>query len=153
RHAIVRDGLIERRRNPSEATREAHRLATTMRYADPGERERQSVLMRAAWAKDDGSRRERQRSVARQIRLRDDITAEVVRAALDETGSVRGAARLIGCDRTVFRRFPEVIGAFRGTPGRNHKIASIRELPGDHDVYCLTVPEAGNFALEAGVFV
>jgi len=39
------------------------------------------------------------------------------------------------------------------TRGRNHKIAAIRELSGDHDVYCLTVPEAGNFALEAGVFV
>ena len=36
---------------------------------------------------------------------------------------------------------------------RNHKVASIRELPGDHDVYCLTVPETGNFALEAGIFV
>src|SRR5579862_8382772 len=36
---------------------------------------------------------------------------------------------------------------------QNHKVASIRELPGEHDVYCLTVPEAGNFALEAGVFV
>ncbi len=36
---------------------------------------------------------------------------------------------------------------------QNHKIASVRELPGEHDVYCLTVPEAGNFALEAGVFV
>ena len=36
---------------------------------------------------------------------------------------------------------------------RNHKIVAIRELAGDHDVYCLTVPEAGNFALEAGVFV
>lgn len=35
----------------------------------------------------------------------------------------------------------------------NHKIQSIRPLPGDHDVYCLTVPEAGNFALDAGVFV
>ena len=35
----------------------------------------------------------------------------------------------------------------------NHKIVSIRELPGDHDVYCLTVPEAGNFALDSGVFV
>ena len=30
---------------------------------------------------------------------------------------------------------------------------AVRDLPGDHDVYCLTVPEAGNFALEAGVFV
>ena len=35
----------------------------------------------------------------------------------------------------------------------NHKIAAVREIPGDHDVYCLTVPEAGNFALESGVFV
>ncbi len=36
---------------------------------------------------------------------------------------------------------------------RNHKVAAIRSLPGVHDVYCLTVPETGNFALEAGVFV
>lgn len=36
---------------------------------------------------------------------------------------------------------------------RNHKVADIRAVAGDHDVYCLTVPEAGNFALEAGVFV
>jgi deoxycytidine triphosphate deaminase/intein/homing endonuclease len=36
---------------------------------------------------------------------------------------------------------------------RNHRVTGIRELPGDHDVYCLTVPAAGNFALEAGVFV
>ena len=36
---------------------------------------------------------------------------------------------------------------------RNHKVVTVRQLPGNHDVYCLTVPEAGNFALEAGVFV
>jgi deoxycytidine triphosphate deaminase len=36
---------------------------------------------------------------------------------------------------------------------RNHKVVAARELPGDHDVYCLTVPEAGNFALQSGVFV
>ena len=42
----------------------------------------------------------------------------------------------------------------KGTPAyRNHKVAAVREIAGDHDVYCLTVPEAGNFALEAGVFV
>jgi hypothetical protein len=34
----------------------------------------------------------------------------------------------------------------------NHRIVATRELPGDHDVYCLTVPEAGNFALASGVF-
>jgi hypothetical protein len=47
-------------------------------------------------------------------------------------------------------------GMYSDEPGfeyNNHKVHSIRELPGDHDVYCLTVPEAGNFALEAGVFV
>ncbi|MEX2163819.1 MAG: hypothetical protein WD823_06210 [Sulfuricaulis sp.] len=154
KYADIRSAVIVGRRNPSDATREAHRRATLRRYADPRERERQSRLMQAAWAADDGARRERQRLVAQQIRLREEITAEVVRAALDETGSIRGAARLIGCDRSVFRRFPEVIGAFNGRPGgRNHKIEKIRELPGDHDVYCLTVPEAGNFALEAGVFV
>jgi deoxycytidine triphosphate deaminase len=36
---------------------------------------------------------------------------------------------------------------------RNHKVAALREIAGDHDVYCLTVPEAGNFALQGGVFV
>lgn len=35
----------------------------------------------------------------------------------------------------------------------NHKVFGVRQVPGEHDVYCLTVPEAGNFALEAGVFV
>jgi deoxycytidine triphosphate deaminase len=152
-YAEVRSTLIAGRRNPSEETRGTHRNATLRRYADPHERERQSQLMRAAWDKDDGPRREKQRSIAQRIRLREEITAEAVRAALDETGSVRGAARLMGCDRSVFRRFPDVVGAFRGHPGRNHKVEEIRALPGDHDVYCLTVPEAGNFALEAGVFV
>jgi len=40
-----------------------------------------------------------------------------------------------------------------GRPFRNHKVARVQELKGDHDVYCLTVPETGNFALDAGVFV
>jgi deoxycytidine triphosphate deaminase len=35
----------------------------------------------------------------------------------------------------------------------NHRVTSIRSVAGDHDVYCLTVPETGNFALEAGIFV
>jgi dCTP deaminase len=73
---------------------------------------------------------------------------------------------LLGCDRSVFRRFPELISAFQGR-GKgfkaeepriqygqlNHKVKSARSLGGEHDVFCLTVPEAGNFALESGVFV
>jgi len=65
----------------------------------------------------------------------------------------RAWARELSCDRTVLGRFPEVIAGSRGRPVRNHKVRAIRELPGEHDVYCLSVPEAGNFALEAGVFV
>jgi tRNA-splicing ligase RtcB len=37
--------------------------------------------------------------------------------------------------------------------GFNHKVASVEVLERHEDVYCLTVPEYGNFALEAGVFV
>lgn len=36
---------------------------------------------------------------------------------------------------------------------RNHRVVSVATVPGEHDVFCLTVPEAGNFALDAGVFV
>ncbi|MFN2349751.1 MAG: hypothetical protein ABR558_09315 [Thioalkalivibrio sp.] len=94
--------------------------------------------------------------MARSINLREEITADAVREALERTGSIRGAARLLNCDRSVFRRFPQELASFRGLQGQvrhNHKVKSIKELPGDHDVYCLTVPEAGNFALESGVFV
>jgi deoxycytidine triphosphate deaminase len=43
---------------------------------------------------------------------------------------------------------------FRPSESRNnYKVSKVREIVGDHDVYCLTVPEAGNFALKAGVFV
>jgi len=94
-----------------------------------------------------------QAEIARQVNIREEITADRVRAALDETGSIRGAARLLECDRSVFRRFPEVIAAARGRAVRNHKVTAVRTLRGEHDVYCLTVPEAGNFALGAGVFV
>ncbi|MGH8185231.1 MAG: dCTP deaminase domain-containing protein, partial [Steroidobacteraceae bacterium] len=152
-YAAIRERVLHHRRSPTDATRERHRQATLSRYADPQARLQHGKLMAAAWAKDDGSRRRAQQEVARQINLRDEITADRVRQALDEARSIRGAARLPGCDRSVFRRFPEIIGEVSGRPMRNHKVASIRELAGDHDVYCLSVPEAGNFALEAGVFV
>ncbi len=150
----IRKQLLEARRNPSDATREAHRRATLKRYSDPMERLRHSRLMVEAWATDKGQRRSMQAEVARRIRLRSEISKESVRRALDDTGSIRGAADLLKCDRSVFRRFPEVVAKFRGTPAyRNHKVMAVRETAGDHDVYCLTVPEAGNFALQAGVFV
>lgn len=33
------------------------------------------------------------------------------------------------------------------------RVVDVKELKGTHDVYCLTVPDHGNFALEAGIFV
>ncbi|MCL5997269.1 MAG: dCTP deaminase [Chloroflexi bacterium] len=153
-YATVRELLLENRRNPSEETRLAHRIAMLRRYSDPTERERQSQLMKAAWAEDEGGRRRRQQEIARTINLRAEITDEVVRQALDQTGSIRGAARLLNCDRSVFRRFPHVIEAFKGQHSPvNHKVTAVQPVTGEHDVYCLTVPEAGNFALESGVFV
>jgi dCTP deaminase len=153
RYASIRARLLEGRRNPSPATREAHRLGTLRRFARPEERQLQSASMRRAWDKDDGTRRRAQAEIARRIKLRAEIDEKAVRQALDETGSIRGAARLLNCDRSVFRRFPEIVGSFRGTPGRNHRVTAVRELRGEHDTYCLTVPEAGNFGLESGVFV
>ena len=153
RYQAIRARLLDLRSNTSEHTRELHRQAMHRRYADPTERARQSRISALAWARDEGARRSRQADIARGLRLRSDIDEVVVREALDTTGSIRGAARLLGCDRTVFRRFPDTVAAFKGRAERNHKVIAVRELPGDHDVYCLTVPEAGNFALEAGVFV
>jgi dCTP deaminase len=154
RYADVRRALCEARRNQTAATRERHRQAMLRRYQSPDERARQGVISTAAWMRDDGTRRQRQAELARGVRLRPEIGVDEVRAALDLTGSVRGAARLLDCDRSVFRRFPDVISRFQGrVTTRNHKVVAIRDMPGEHDVYCLTVPEAGNFALEAGVFV
>lgn len=153
-YAEIRARVLEKRRNPSEQTRQAHREATRMRFRDPAEREQHSERMKAAWAKDDGTRRRKQAEVARRIRTRPDITENAVRKALDQAGSIRGAARLLNCDRSVFRRFPDVVRAFRGyRRGRNHKVSAVHDVPGLHDVYCVTVPESGNFALESGVFV
>ncbi|MBA3321715.1 MAG: RtcB family protein [Pyrinomonadaceae bacterium] len=41
----------------------------------------------------------------------------------------------------------------QGQHGYNHKVVAAELLDERADVYCLTVPEYGNFALDAGVFV
>lgn len=151
KYAKIREQLLTQRQNPSAATRLAHSQAMLQRYADAEARKKHAELMKQAWLNDD-ARRVKQAEVARQIHLRADITSDVVRYALDKTGSIRGAAKFLNCDRSVFRRFPEELSSFRGER-KNHKVAAIRDVAGEHDVYCLTVPEAGNFALEAGVFV
>jgi deoxycytidine triphosphate deaminase len=149
-----RGRILEQRRNPSDETREAQRRAALLRYSEPAERARHSQRMIKSWAKDTGERRSTQAEIARRIRLRPEITEQTVRRALHVTGSIRGAAEVLNGDRSVFRRFSDALIDFRGTRQyRNHKVTAVREIAGDHDVYCLTVPEAGNFALQSGVFV
>jgi deoxycytidine triphosphate deaminase len=80
--------------------------------------------------------------LADEWNVRNGISEEVagtqsVRRALHATGSIRGAAEALNSNHQY----------------RNHKVAAVREIAGDHDVYCLTAPEAGNFALQSGVFV
>ena len=154
-YAAARDQLRQAHvRSWTEERREMARQEMIARYATTEARQAQGLRSQAAWARDTGSRRENQREHARGLNLRSEITEERVREALQQTGSIRGAARQLNCDRSTFRRFPNVISETMGRGAhRNHKIVSIRELPGDHDVYCLTVPEAGNFALDSGVFV
>ena len=144
-----------RRKRIASWTEERRNVASDsmrIRYFDEPEREKQADWQRHAWAQDAGIRRARQASIARKIRLRAEINEDAVRSALEQAGTLRGGARLLGCDRSVFRRFPEILSSHPPN-ARNHRVQEIRELPGIHDVYCLTVPEAGNFALAAGVFV
>lgn len=99
--------------------------------------------------------RKTQAEVVRNLNLRSDITEETLTTALLETGTIRGAAKLLNVDRSAFRRFPEIIAKFKQKLlQNNHSIACISDISEtEEDVYCLTAPETGNFALDAGVFV
>lgn len=157
KYTEARQRVIAGRQNCSDATRQAHREAMLKYYNNAKTRAITGDRSREVWAKDDGNRRFQQSQLMKKLadlsKTRHEITADVVRDALDETGSIRAAARLLNCDRSASRRFPEIIKSFRGQSLNNHKVVSVEDVPGTHDVYCLTVPEAGNFALDAGVFV
>lgn len=82
------------------------------------------------------------------------VTTAQMLTALFEAGSIKGAARLLGIDHNYIRRRKDVLSMFFKTKiADNHKVVSIKELDVSEDVYCLTSPETGNFALETGVFV
>ena len=137
---------------PEERRRQRERQAAFWQNNDAA-RQACSEFSTQMWVDAPESRRTAQAEHARSLKIRHDIDAGKVREALDHTGSIRGAARMLGVDRSVFRRFPEELASFRGQAVTNHKVVSVRTVPGSHDVYCLTAPETGNFALEAGVFV
>ena len=87
---------------------------------------------------------------------RADLTEKTVRKAFEITGTVVAAAERLGVSKqTLYRRFSEVITEAQqdGILSTNHRVVSVKPLKKLRDVYCLTVPETSNFALESGVFV
>ncbi len=123
----------------------------------------QSKRAQSFWS-EDRYRETRDRLLAQRQNVSPETRA--LQSQVHRTRYADPAARLLDCDRSVFRRFPELLAAFQGKSkgykveepranyGRlNHKVKSVRSVGGEHDVFCLTVPEAGNFALESGVFV
>jgi len=152
-YAGARERLRESARESWTGERRQSHPEALRRYgSDSGKRERHGEAGKPAWGRSPSSGRKTQAEIARRIRLRGDLAADRVRKALDATRSIGGATRAFDRERSLFRRFPEVVDASRGRH-RNHRVTAVRSLPGQHDVFCLTVPEAGNFALDAGVFV
>ena len=85
---------------------------------------------------------------------RNNITPTQVKKALASAGNVKGAAKLLGTSKQyLYRQHREILGLSDKDTAQNHKVIAVERLNGVHDVYCLTSPETGNFALESGVFV
>lgn len=127
-------------------------------YATEQGKELCSKVAKKIWESGGEVRRKHQSEVAKNgmaaMRRRDDITPQTLSSALLETGSIRGAARLLNVDRSAFRRFPEVIQQFKeGVLCNNHKVVKVERMNVIQPTYCLAAPETGNFALSSGVFV
>jgi dCTP deaminase len=69
------------------------------------------------WQYASAERREQQRELGQRLNPARDIGEADVLAALRAAGSVRGAARLLDCDRAVFQRFVHVIEGWREEHG------------------------------------
>ena len=77
--------------------------------------------------------------------------------ALRKCGSINAASKLLGISGpTLTREASPILDKLRRQgviPQSNHKVDRVVRLKTPQDVYCLTSPGTGNFALEAGVFV
>lgn len=124
-------------------------------YQSEAGKQTSAVAKRKMWETRGEEGRKRQAEVMRRNRTRTDVTEEALTVALLETGTVRGAAKKLNVDRSAFKRFPEVLKRFKeGRLQNNHAVAIVSRIrETEEDVYCLTAPETGNFALDAGVFV
>ena len=77
--------------------------------------------------------------------------------ALRSAGSIHKAAKLLGISApTLTREAKPLLKELQEQgviPKNNHSVDRVVRLKTRQDVYCLTSPETGNFALESGVFV
>lgn len=91
----------------------------------------------------------------RWITEKSNFTQEKMLACLKQYGSVTKTAAALSIGRnTIRKKFSQAcVWFFEGKIRTNHKVISVIEIEGTHDVYCLTAPEFGNFALADGVFV
>lgn len=71
----------------------------------------QQERLKKLW--ENGEFKQAMAELARNLKIRKDITEETVRSALESEGSIRGAAKKLECDRTTFRRFAGTIAEFK----------------------------------------
>ena len=86
------------------------------------------------------------------------VSVDDIKEALKENLSLRSIAEKLGVSKSyIVRRMSKAKKALNIEIGENHKVVTVRKASpgweGEQDVYCLTAPEYGNFALESGVFV
>lgn len=116
-----------------------------------------SKIARKFWDEDSESKKRwlESHKTPRPWRLKE-FDKEQIWKLLLEHGTIRATAKILKTKAdTIVRRFPDLIAAARneGIIPNNHKVVSVKPLTIKEEVYCLTVPETHNFALDAGVFV
>lgn len=133
-----------------QEAREALAQGKVEMWKDPGFRERMNASRKAFWSSPEG----RRTLAGRKMPKRRNITPAQVTEALATVGNVKDAAKLLGTSKQyLYRQHRQALGLSNNDTSQNHRVTGIQRLEGLHDVYCLTSPETGNFALESGVFV
>jgi dCTP deaminase len=97
----------------SEAKELREKKRQEMRLRMANERLRQDASERLQLMWKDSEFREMMSEQCRALFTREDLTKEAIRDALESEGSLRGAARKLNCDRSVFRRFPTLIAEYK----------------------------------------
>ena len=81
------------------------------------------------------------------------LNRKLIKKLLKEHGSINRVAQELGtCHQSIMKYAGDIVQDLREAGYlnvTNHKVVKVEKLKGKHDVYCLTSPETGNFALES----